>query len=155
MPVYCFSLFSPTLVGNMGYTAANAQLVSWCHASRLVLALMRQLSTPPYVAAAICTIFAGWLSDKLRIRGPLVMGFAVLGAVGFIMLLASDIVGVQYTGLFLAAMGVYPLIPLIVSWSANNMGGSLKKGVGTAMVISMGNAGGTCHFSSHCEMKLI
>ncbi|KAI9636612.1 major facilitator superfamily domain-containing protein [Dioszegia hungarica] len=126
MPVYCFSLFSPTLVGNMGYTAANAQL----------------LSTPPYVAAAICTIFAGWLSDKLRIRGPLVMGFAVLGAVGFIMLLASDIVGVQYTGLFLAAMGVYPLIPLIVSWSANNMGGSLKKGVGTAMVISMGNAGG-------------
>jgi hypothetical protein len=82
------------------------------------------------------------------------MGFSTLGAVGFIMLLASDIVGVQYTGLFLAAMGVYPLIPLIVSWSANNMGGSLKKGVGTAMVISMGNAGGKFPFSSRCALAV-
>jgi hypothetical protein len=28
MPVYCFSLFSPTLTANLGYTAATAQLVS-------------------------------------------------------------------------------------------------------------------------------
>jgi hypothetical protein len=28
MPVYCFSLFSPTLTANLGYTAAKAQLVS-------------------------------------------------------------------------------------------------------------------------------
>ena len=70
------------------------------------------------------------------------MGFATLGAIGFIMLIASTNTQVQYAGLFLAAMGVYPNIPLIVSWSANNMGGSLKKGVGTALVISIGNAGG-------------
>lgn len=28
MPVYCFSLFSPTLVANLGYVAATAQLLS-------------------------------------------------------------------------------------------------------------------------------
>jgi sugar phosphate permease len=35
MPVYTFSIFSPTLTANLGYTAATAQLVS-CrrHASR-------------------------------------------------------------------------------------------------------------------------
>ena len=27
-PLYCFSLFSPTLTANLGYTAAKAQLVS-------------------------------------------------------------------------------------------------------------------------------
>lgn len=58
------------------------------------------------------------------------------------MLIATDNTQVQYAGVFIAAMGVYPLIPLIVSWSANNIGGSLKKGVGMAMIISVGNAGG-------------
>lgn len=84
---------------------------------------------------------AGFMSDRLQVRGPLVIGFSAFGAVGFLMLLATDNLATNFVGLFFAAMGVYPLIPLIVSWSANNMGGSLKKGVGTAMVISMGNAG--------------
>lgn len=28
MPLYCFSLFSPTLTANLGYQAAQAQLLS-------------------------------------------------------------------------------------------------------------------------------
>ena len=39
MPVYSFSLFSPTLTANLGYSAANAQLLSGEPQSRL--------STPP------------------------------------------------------------------------------------------------------------
>ena len=42
MPVYAFSLFSPTLIANLGYTAATAQL----------------LSVPPYVLAALTTVLA-------------------------------------------------------------------------------------------------
>lgn len=79
------------------------------------------------------------MSDRLQVRGPLVVGFTALGAVGFILLLATNNIAANFVGLFFAAMGVYPCIPLIVSWSANNMGGSLKKGVGTALVISIGN----------------
>jgi nitrate/nitrite transporter NarK len=37
---------------------------------------------------------------------------------------------------------MYPLIPVVVSWGANNVGGSLKKGVATAIIVSVGNAGG-------------
>jgi len=125
-PVYSFSLFSPTLTANLGYAAARAQL----------------MSVPPYVLAAITTVLAGYFSDKMQIRAPIIMISSATGALGFIMLRATGNVGVQYTGLFLAAAGGYPLIPLVVSWGSNNVGGSLKKGVATAIIVSVGNAGG-------------
>jgi len=126
MPVYCFSLFSPTLTANLGYTAATAQL----------------MSVPPYILAAISTVLSGYLSDKYQRRGIFVVVFLTIGAIGFTLLLATNNVGANYTGLFLAASGCYPGIPLIVSWGANNSGGSLKKGVAAAIIVSFGNAGG-------------
>lgn len=33
-------------------------------------------------------------------------------------------------------------LQVVVSWGANNCGGSLKKGVGSAIIVSFGNAGG-------------
>lgn len=92
------------------------------------------LFQPPYVLAALTTLLAGYYSDKTKIRAPYVIGFSLCGALGFLLLVSNDIPGVNYTGLFLAAAGVYPLIPLIVSWGSNCMGGSLKKGVGTAII---------------------
>lgn len=32
--------------------------------------------------------------------------------------------------------------PLVLTWAVNNQGGALKRGCGTAIVVSMGNAGG-------------
>lgn len=126
MPVYCFSLFSPTLTANLGYTAATAQL----------------MSVPPYILAALTTVMAGWASDRLRRRGLVIMIFASIGLIGFLLLLTNQIHGLNYAGLFLSAAGVYPLIPVVVSWGTNNCGGSLKKGVAAAIIVSVGNAGG-------------
>ncbi|KAG7579940.1 hypothetical protein FFLO_00148 [Filobasidium floriforme] len=126
MPVYAFALFSPTLTANLGYTAAKAQL----------------MSVPPYCVAAVTTVVAGYASDRLQKRGIVAIGFSALGALGFLMLLVTPNPNVQYAGLFLAAAGVYPLIPIVVSWGSNNCGGSLKKGVATAIIVSFGNAGG-------------
>lgn len=100
------------------------------------------MSVPPYILAAITTVGAGWWSDKIQKRGIVTMTFSVVGAVGYTMLIATDIPAVNYIGLFLAASGMYPLIPVVVSWGANNVGGSLKKGVATAIIVSVGNAGG-------------
>jgi MFS family permease len=102
-----FSLFSPTLTRNLGYTAATAQL----------------MSVPPYVVAAVTTTLAGYVSDRMQRRGYITMICAAVGMTGYIMLIATANTSVQYTGLFLAASGCYPLIPLIVSWGANNCGG--------------------------------
>lgn len=99
------------------------------------------LSVPPYVLAAITTVLAGWYSDRAQMRAPFIMLCSGVGALGFTLLIATHIPGVQYTGLFLAAAGGYPLIPLVVSFGANNCGGSLKKGIATAIIVSVGNAG--------------
>lgn len=84
------------------------------------------MSVPPYAVAAVVTITVGYLSDKLQRRGLLVAGFSTISAIGYLMLLVTPKTGVQYAGLFLAASGCYPLIPLIMSWQANCIGGSLK-----------------------------
>ena len=123
MPVYSFSLFSPTLTANLGYSAANAQL----------------LSTPPYILAALTTVGSGYLSDKMQRRGPITIVLSLVGALGFLLLLVTRNAASQYVGLFLAAAGMYPGIPLVVSWGANNVGGSLKKGVAAALIVSFGN----------------
>jgi hypothetical protein len=70
------------------------------------------------------------------------MGSASVACLGYILLLATKIPGVQYTGLFLAAAGGYPLIPLVVSWGQNNVGGSLKRAIAAAIIVSVGNLGG-------------
>ncbi|KAM0756371.1 MFS general substrate transporter [Meredithblackwellia eburnea MCA 4105] len=126
MPLYSFSLFSPTIIKNLGYTAATAQL----------------LSVPPYVLAAFMTIGAGFLSDRFKRRGVFVIAFSALGLTGFAMNIGSTNAKIRYAGVFLGASGIYPCIPLVVAWAANSFGGSLKRAVGMAIVISVGNAGG-------------
>jgi hypothetical protein len=42
----------------------------------------------------------------------------------------------------LTSAGIFPLVPLIGAWTANNIGGSLKRGVGIAMQVGFGNLGG-------------
>jgi hypothetical protein len=38
--------------------------------------------------------------------------------------------------------GIFPIVPLIRAWNSNNIGGSLKRGVGIAMQVGFGNLGG-------------
>jgi hypothetical protein len=59
--------------------------------------------------------------------------------VGFLLLLTNNNSQANFAGLFLAAAGVYPLIPVVVSWGANNSGGSLRKGTAAAIIVSFGN----------------
>jgi len=50
--LYGFSLSLPTIVKNMGFTAADAQ----------------GLSAPPYIFASLCVVASGLFSDKYRLR---------------------------------------------------------------------------------------
>lgn len=59
------------------------------------------------------------------------------------MLLASHSNAVKYAGCFFLAAGIYPNVPQGVAWNGNNIGGSLKRGVGIAMHVGFGNLGGT------------
>lgn len=74
--------------------------------------------------------------------------FEASAILGFALLAASGKPGVQYTGTFFAASGIYPLVPMGVAWNGNNIGGSLKRGVGIAMHVGFGNLGGA--ISAYC-----
>jgi len=125
-PLYSFSLFLPTIVAAMGYTEHTAQL----------------MTVPPYVAACAATIAGGYLADRTKQRGVYMIFFCGLSIIGFTMLISTKKPSVQYLGTFLAAMGIYPNVPMGVAWNGNNIGGSTKRGVGIAMHVGFGNLGG-------------
>ena len=110
----------------MGYTAEKSQL----------------MTVPPYVVACLFTISAGYLADKAKQRGIFMGIFECSAIIGFAMLASSGKPAIQYTGTFFAASGIYPLVPMGVAWNGNNIGGSLKRGVGIAMHVGFGNLGG-------------
>ncbi|KAG2145318.1 MFS general substrate transporter [Suillus bovinus] len=127
VPGYAIALFSPTIINELGYSAANAQL----------------LSVPPFVAGCIATIIVGIYSDKHNLRGPYIIGGALVSLVGYILLYCSVRAGPSYVGACLAAAGYYPTIPIVLAWAGSNAGGDLKRGVVLAM-IGLGNLGGIC-----------
>lgn len=106
-----------------------------------------------------CTIAGSYVADKTGQRGIFLLGFQFVTIIGFLMLVINNVPNVQYAGTFLAAAGecfavilwmydsldnpgIFPLIPLIGAWNSNNIGGSLKRGIGIAMQVGFGNFGG-------------
>ena len=125
LPLYTLSLFLPTIIKELGYTAAQAQL----------------LTVPPYAVATVLTLTVAIASEKLKIRAPFIMGASSLAAIGYIILLSSTKPGVGYFGTILAAAGIYPATAIVLSWPANNVSGQTKRATANAMQISIGNLG--------------
>tara|TARA_R110002003_G_scaffold97_36_gene8019 strand:+ start:18127 stop:18930 length:804 start_codon:yes stop_codon:yes gene_type:complete len=124
--LYAFSLFLPTIIQQLGYTSTTANL----------------LSVPPYAAAAVMTVFIGWLADRTHQRGLCNIFVSLFGIVGFSMLIGSSNPHVQYAGTFLGALGIYPCIANTISWASNNTEGVYKRGVTLGFVIGWGNLNG-------------
>ncbi|KAK1542473.1 major facilitator superfamily transporter [Colletotrichum paranaense] len=128
MPLYAFSLFLPTIVNELGW---NTSIVR----SQL-------MTVPPYAAAAIFTIFIGYVADRTKQRGLCNIGVSLIGMVGFCMLIATESAQVKYAGTFLGALGIYPCIANTITWVANNNEGVYKRGVVLGFVIGWGNLNG-------------
>ncbi|OAX82139.1 hypothetical protein ACJ72_03509 [Emergomyces africanus] len=127
--VYGFTATVPTVIRDLGYTAANAQL----------------MTIPIYVAAMMLTLTFAFFSDRYETRTPFIMGGFSIAVVGFIALLAiphPKLPGVTYGMLFLIAMGMYSPFTSIVCLIGNNLAPSSKRAVGMALLISCGNMGG-------------
>lgn len=125
LPLYTLSLFLPTIIKELGFTAAQAQL----------------LTVPPYAVAFVLTLTVAILSEKLKKRAPFIMASSSLAAIGYIILLSDTKSGVSYFGTILAAAGIYPSVAIVLSWPANNVSGQTKRATANAMQISIGNLG--------------
>jgi MFS family permease len=135
-PLYGISLFLPTIIRQLGYESSQAQL----------------MTVPIYITAAILAVVAAYFSDKVGKRSPFIIGFLLMMAVGFAMCIASDPKEnprVVYGGVFVAACAIYPAFPGVITWLSNNLSGSLKRSVGMAVQIGVGNLGGVSKPPSH------
>jgi len=125
-PLYAFSLFLPSIISQLGFKATPANL----------------LTVPVYVVACACTCAVGFMADRLGNRGYFTFVFLSIAFIGYIILIFSRSAALSYFAVFLAASGIYPMIPNIVAWVSNNVEGSYKRSVTLAMVISFGNING-------------
>ncbi|KAK7517798.1 major facilitator superfamily domain-containing protein [Phyllosticta citriasiana] len=130
LPLYTLSLFLPTIIKDLGYTAARSQL----------------LTVPPYALATLLTIAVAIMSERLHHRSSFMIGAAILAVAGYAILIGnadrvSSRPGVSYAGTFLAAAGIYPATALGLAWPAMNVAGQTKRATSCALQISVGNLG--------------
>ena len=67
------------------------------------------------------------------LQGIFMIGNCLLAMLGFAILTGVRVEGVKYMACFFIVMGVYSNVPQGVAWNGNNIGGSVKRGVGIAM----------------------
>jgi adenylosuccinate synthase len=120
------SLFMPTILRDLGWTATKAQLYT----------------VPPYVCACLIAIAVAFVSDKTNRRGLYLAIFTLPAIAGFAIMRWSRDPDVRYGGIFLLTIGAFPGGPGFLAWAANNAAGPAVRSVSTAYVVTLGTAGG-------------
>jgi MFS family permease len=124
--LYSFGLFLPTIIKDLGYTANEAQL--W--------------SVIPYAVAAVITVFVAFLSDRLRLRGVVMLGTLPIAIIGYAVIGNVESESVRYGMTFLMATGLYASVPPVLGWISNNSAGHYKRATCTALQLAIANCGG-------------
>ncbi|KAG8913415.1 hypothetical protein FRC01_004557, partial [Tulasnella sp. 417] len=125
-PAYSISFFLPTIIGGMGYSVRDSQL----------------LCSPPFVFGAVYALVVAYFSDKTVKRGPYLAFNALLGVIGFPMLAYCEGNAPRYIGTFLALAGSSANMPGVLAWQANNVIGQSKRAYSSALSIMWGGIGG-------------
>ncbi|TWU70487.1 hypothetical protein ED733_000495 [Metarhizium rileyi] len=118
-------VFLPTILKDMGFSGLEAQ----------------GLSAPPYFASFLVTIASTYIADRTQQRGLTVIAMALLGGAGYVMLAAASTTAVRYSGVYLAAAGVFPTIANILPWVVNNQGSDERRGAGVVILNLIGQCG--------------
>ncbi|KAH7361732.1 major facilitator superfamily domain-containing protein [Plectosphaerella cucumerina] len=127
--VYGFSFSAPTIIRGLGYSSAQAQL----------------LTIPIFFVGACSTVIFARLSDRRRNRWIFIVipfSIALVGFIGVLAIPHPRLPGLTYSFLFFITSGLYPSIIGCISWVGNNLAPSFKRAIGMALLISIGNLGG-------------
>ena len=105
------------------------------------------MTAPPYLVGAIASIVFSQISDRYNWRMPFVVIPFTFVCIGFSIMLAlrGDLEGqlaAAYSAAIIACMGIYPAMPAVTSWAANNLAPASRRAVGLALNLSFGNCGG-------------
>ncbi|KAH6660757.1 major facilitator superfamily transporter [Truncatella angustata] len=125
--LYSFGLFLPTIINALGgYTVSETQL--W--------------SVIPYAVAAVCTVIVAFLSDRLRIRGIMMLCTLPIAIIGYAVIANVTDPHVKYGMTFLMATGLYCSVPPVLGWLSNNSAGHYKRATTSALQLAIANCGG-------------
>jgi cyanate permease len=97
---YATSFFIPTIIQELGYTAAMSQV----------------RSIPIFIVAAVAALLVAWATDKMKHRYSFTIAGVVVGGIGYVILLCQGnvSVGVKYMACFFITTGGYMTQP--VTW---------------------------------------
>ena len=125
--LYSFGLFLPTIVNN-GFAKDANQAQLW--------------TVIPYAVASIFTVITAFLSDRLNLRGPVMLVTLPVAIIGYGVISQTTNPKVQYGMTFLMATGMYASVPCILSWNSNNSAGHYKRATTGALQLAIANCGG-------------
>ncbi|CAK1361025.1 putative transporter [Cercospora beticola] len=130
-PNYGLKFTMPQIIKNMGYTSANAQL----------------LTMPCYAVGAVAAYGFSVISDRFKWRMPTIVGpqLCVVTAYAVLFAMADNIkdnIPACYFALCLACFGLYPIGPGVQAWNMNNLAGPTKRALGIGWMTGVGNMGG-------------
>ncbi|KAF2469742.1 MFS general substrate transporter [Lindgomyces ingoldianus] len=126
--IYSFGLFLPTIINNLKFAHDPNQAQLW--------------TVIPYAVAAVFTVFIAVLSDRLALRGVLMLFTLPIAIVGYAVISVSRNPRVQYGMTFMMATGMYASVPPVLSWNSNNSAGHYKRATTSALQLAIANSGG-------------
>ncbi|KAJ5961125.1 uncharacterized protein N7479_008275 [Penicillium vulpinum] len=126
--LYSFGLFLPTIIKNLGFAKDANEVQLW--------------SVIPYAVAAVLTVVVAIISDRLRLRGVVMLFTLPIAIIGYAVIANIKSPHIQYGMTFLMATGQYASVPCILVWLSNNSAGHYKRATTSAMQLAIANAGG-------------
>lgn len=97
---YSVAVFAPTILATFGWSSIKANL----------------LSAPIRAASAIISVTIGILSDKVGRRAPFILTGYCVSIIGNCMVMFIKVGNIRYGGLYLTALGVMTIQPLVIAW---------------------------------------
>jgi cyanate permease len=96
---YAVSFFIPTIIQEMGYTAAMSQL----------------RTIPIFIVAGVTALLVAWATDRVQHRYAFTIAGVVVSGIGYVVLLcqSSVTVGVKYMACFFITTGAYMTMPVL------------------------------------------
>ncbi|CAI7574670.1 unnamed protein product [Penicillium manginii] len=137
--VYCFIFYANTVIA---YAIAFFLPIILNKEMGFDVGISQVLSTPPYLFAAAFMFFEGWLGDKYRSRGPLIIWNCLQSICGLCLMAWTNSSGIQYFGVFLVTAASQSSLPCVMAWQANNICGQWKRSFSSASMVIFGGTGG-------------
>jgi MFS family permease len=105
-------------------------------------AISNLLTAPPVIFAVISAFIFAYISDKYRLRAPVIATQCLIGITGLMITAYHSSDGVRYFGIFLGTAGCQGNIPSILAYQSNNIRLQSTRAVGSALQIGFGAIGG-------------